>query len=157
MSQQRILETLRDRRRRGEFPAVDVGGVVYEFGGVVFGGTSPSVQLIDPQGKHHTKAAIDWARAGANFRARSRNLRTSYAPSTPRPDPLYRLVTRRGDALAYRAPDASAARAMHRDARGPDPGEDPLTIDWVASEGEARRPLSGAVKREVDAYLATLR
>jgi hypothetical protein len=74
MSQQRHLETLRERAMRGERPAVTVGNATYEFSGVVWGGASPRVQLIDPSGTPVSRSAAEWTRMGAKFVGRSRSL-----------------------------------------------------------------------------------
>jgi hypothetical protein len=70
----RALETLQGRRSGGERPVVSVGGADYEFAGVMFGGSSPLVWLIDPQGTRVAKTAADWSRLGVSFRGRSRDL-----------------------------------------------------------------------------------
>ena len=74
MTQTRQLETLRDRKQRGERPVVQVGDQDYEFAAVYFGGSSPSVSLIDPDGNTRNQTAAAWTKAGATFRGRSRDL-----------------------------------------------------------------------------------
>lgn len=74
MSQQRQLETLRARRQAGERPVVRVGDDDYEFAGVVWGGASPLVSLLDPSGRQIARTAAEWTRGGARFLGRSRDL-----------------------------------------------------------------------------------
>lgn len=85
MSQQRQLETLKERARAGERPAVTVDGETYEFSSVVWGGASPLVGLIDPHGATTWKTAAEWTRNGAKFAARSRSLAKVTRPTRPRP------------------------------------------------------------------------
>lgn len=73
-TQQRVLQVLAHRFDSGERPAVDVRGQVWEFGGVIFGGVSPGVALISPDGRRVSRSAAAWTKVGAKFVARSRDL-----------------------------------------------------------------------------------
>ena len=84
MTQTRALETLRARRQEGKFPVVKVGPDNYEFVGVAFGGSSPTVSLVSPSGEIRGRTVAEWKKLGAEFKARSRSLPRSYLPPDPR-------------------------------------------------------------------------
>lgn len=155
MSQTSQLEALQRRRREGKFPVVRVGGEDREFIGVAFGGSSPSVSLADPSGRVESRTVADWRRMGAEFSARSRSLPRSYvaAASTTRE---YAVLTESGAVRSYRAEDASAARRRHESELGGRRGERVLTVDLVTHPSDLQRKPSGLLKREIDAYLASL-
>lgn len=63
----RKLEKLRDRKQGGKRAIVKVLGVPYAFDWVMFGGTSPSVALIGPDGERAVHTAAEWRRLGADL------------------------------------------------------------------------------------------
>ncbi len=150
------LEALRARRQRGESPAVDVSGAAHEFLSVQFGGTSPNVTLATPAGETVSKTAAQWRALGAEFKARSRNLKGSaQCGSAPAPR-RYDVLTYDGSAYQYPAEDAAQARMMH-EALHPGDGKRALLVDLVVPGARSSvdpHQRSGAVQREIDRYLS---
>ena len=66
-SQQYRFERLIEKRAQGKRAIVKVNGVPWEFVGVQWGGTSPSVCLRDPAGDTLCMTAARWKAAGAKI------------------------------------------------------------------------------------------
>lgn len=64
-SQQYKLEKLVAAKAAGKRAVVKVNGVPYAFGGVLWGGTSPRISLIDPAGVSAWHSAAEWKKRGA--------------------------------------------------------------------------------------------
>jgi hypothetical protein len=59
------LEKLAAKKAAGKKAIVRVDGIPYQFNAVVFGGTSPRVNLTSPTGDSAWMSAADWRRLGA--------------------------------------------------------------------------------------------
>jgi hypothetical protein len=61
------LEALAAKKAAGKRAVVKINGIDYAFGSVIWGGTSPRVSLIAPDGTSQWASAAEWKRLGAKL------------------------------------------------------------------------------------------